>query len=553
MSETGQPAGGAAELRAQRVAKAERLRARGVEPYARHFDRTHSVAEALADFAAIDGGGDGTGTGPAAPASPANPRSAAVRLAGRVMRHRDQGRAGFADLQDATGQIQLYLHADAAGDDGMELFRDLDLGDVVGVEGPVFRTRRGQVSIDVTRLTLLTKALRPLPDKWHGLRDAELRHRQRHLDLIANPETAAVLRLRGALITHVRAFLDGRGFLEVETPVLHRLAGGAAAKPFTTHHNTLDLDLNLRIAEELHLKRLIVGGLERVYEIGRVFRNEGISTRHNPEFTLLELYQAYTDIAGMMELTEALVVSAAAVLVEARRALAVMAGDRRGGSTEPARGPAQDNAPEPDDAEPATAGQSESRLSYQGEIVDLAGPWRRRDMLDLIRDAQPGLDVEDAAALRRAAIALDAVPREGLGWGEWVYEIFERAVEPNLRQPTFVTGFPIDVSPLARRRDDDPRLTERFELFIAGQEVANAFSELSDPIDQRARFEQQAKARLAGDDETHPMDEDFLLALESGMPPTGGLGVGIDRLVMLLADRANIREVIAFPLLRDAT
>jgi lysyl-tRNA synthetase class 2 len=478
-------------------------------------------------------------------------RTIPLRIAGRVMRHRDQGRAGFADLRDASGEIQLYLHGDVAGPDGMELFRELDLGDIVGVEGQVFRTRRGQVSVDVARIELLTKALRPLPDKWHGLRDQELRHRHRHLDLIVNPETAAVLRLRTKLISYLRAFLDARGFQEVETPMLHRVAGGAAAKPFVTHHNTLDMDLKLRIAEELHLKRLIVGGLDRVYEIGRVFRNEGIDTRHNPEFTLLELYQAYSDMEGMIELTESMIASAAEALVELRAQVArgpMSAGYREwvegtdGAGTHAAAV----------DAKATAERQTGTQLIYQGETVSLARPWARREMLELIREAQPGLNVEDVAALAECARGLGAVRWEGLGWGELVYEIFERAVEPNLVAPTFVTGFPIEVSPLARRRDDDPRLTERFELFIARQEIANAFSELSDPIDQRARFEQQARARAAGDEESHPMDEDFLLALESGMPPTGGMGMGIDRLAMLFADRANIREVIAFPLLRDA-
>ncbi|MDP9325486.1 MAG: lysine--tRNA ligase, partial [Candidatus Dormibacteraeota bacterium] len=343
-----------------------------------------------------------------------------------------------------------------------------------------------------------------------GLKDPEIRFRQRHVDLIVNPDARRLLKMRSRLVRHLRAYLDDRGFEEVETPVLHRLAGGAAARPFLTHHNALDLDLALRIALELHLKRLVVGGMERVYEIGRVFRNEGVDRRHNPEFTLLELYQAYTDLDGMIELTEAMLRSVAEAVL---------------GGTEVVHGE---------------------------ETIDLGKRWDRQEMLDLVAGANPDVDLQDEEALRRRAVDIGAVRAEAMDWGELIFELFERSVEGELVRPTFVTGFPISVSPLARRRADDPRLAERFELFIAGQELANAFAELTDPIDQRGRFEQQLALRAAGDDETHPMDEEFIAALEQGMPPTGGLGIGIDRLVMLLAGEGNIREVIAFPLLRDA-
>lgn len=504
------------DLREQRVAKLESLRARGVEPYAFNFPGVRSIRSAVQGFLTEEERlQEESGETATAVTEP-------VRVAGRVLRHRAQGRVGFADIVDATGKIQLYVR-DAPGrpPEVMELFAELDLGDIVGIDGPVFRTRRGEVSIEVDQLQMLSKALRPLPDKWHGLRDPEARYRQRHVDFIVNPEAARAMRIRGRLLSHLRRFLDDHGFLEVETPVLHRVAGGAAARPFLTHHNTLDLDLSLRIALELHLKRMIVGGFERVYEIGRVFRNEGISTRHNPEFTLLELYQAYSDDGGMMDLTENLLVSTA------RHLAPLLPGSENG-----------------EDGEVV--------LQYHGRGISLRQPWRRREMLELVTAAVPGLDIDDTAALREAARRLGGIGTDDLTWGQALYEVFERAVEPNLLEPTFVTGFPVDVSPLARRRPDDPRLVARFELFIAGQELANAFAELTDPIDQRARFEQQLAARASGDEEAHPMDEEFIAALEQGMPPTGGLGIGIDRLIMLFADMPNIREVIAFPLLRDA-
>jgi lysyl-tRNA synthetase, class II len=498
---------GGAELRQARLTKLNALRQRGVEPYARRFERSHTTHQAIGLYEEAERGSAGGRGGD--PETVEEVRTTAVTVAGRVTRHRSQGRVAFADIVDAGGKLQLYARGDNLGEADMALFNDLDLGDIVGAQGELFRTRRGEISLEVRHLTLLTKALRPLPDKWHGLKDPELRFRQRYVDLIANLETREILKLRSRLISQFRRLLDERGFEEVETPVLHRVAGGAAARPFTTHHNALDLELNLRIALELHLKRLIVGGLEKVYEIGRVFRNEGIDAHHNPEFTMLELYQAYSDLGGMMELTEELIKGVAEALGK------------------------------------------NSGLQYQGQPIAIGGAWQSRELLDLVREHNPDLDLESTDALKSRAAELGAIPR-GRDWGELVYEIFERSVERTLLQPTFVTGHPISVSPLARRRADDERLAERFELFIAGQEMGNAFSELTDPIDQRERFEQQLAARQSGDEEAHPMDADFIAALEQGMPPTGGLGIGIDRMTMLFADVAHIREVIAFPLLRDA-
>jgi lysyl-tRNA synthetase class 2 len=502
-----QPAAGGAELRQQRLAKLDVLRRQGVEPYAPRFDRTHTTHQAIGLYEEAERGS--AGAGGEDPETVDEVRTTPVRVAGRITRHRSQGKVAFADVVDGADKLQLYARADTIGEAGIALFNNLDLGDIVGAEGELFRTRRGEITLEVRELTLLTKALRPLPDKWHGLKDPELRFRQRPVDLIVNPQARQVLKLRSRVISSMRRYLDEHGFEEVETPVLHRVPGGAAARPFVTHHNALDMDLYLRIALELHLKRLVVGGFERVYEIGRVFRNEGIDARHNPEFTMMELYQAYTDIGGMMELTEAMLKSIADAL------------DKSGGFT------------------------------YQGQAIDFSAKWQRREMLDLVRQQNPGLDLKSTEAMKARAAELGAIPRER-DWGELVFEIFERSVEHTLVQPTFVTGHPVSVTPLARRRQDDERLADRFELFVAGQELGNAFSELTDPLEQRARFEQQLAARTSGDDEAHPMDEDFLAALEQGMPPTGGLGVGVDRLVMLFADVAHIREVLAFPLMRDA-
>jgi lysyl-tRNA synthetase class 2 len=447
--------------------KLDRLRAAGIDPYSRGFKPTHSTVEARA----LLGDGDRT--------------TEEIALAGRLMVKRLHGGSAFADLQDGAGRIQLFASRDILGPEAFELFSGLDPGDVIGVKGPMFRTRRGEPTVEVHSAQLLTKALRPLPEKWHGLKDIEIRYRQRYVDLIANPEVREVFRARTRIITGLRSLLDERGFVEVETPVLQEVPGGGHARPFLTHHNSLDRDLYLRIALELHLKRLLVGGFERVYEVGRVFRNEGLSPRHNPEFTMLECYEAYADYDDVMKLVEDLIVASAK---SAGRPLAT---------------------------------------TYQGEEVDLTPPYRRARMADLVQEF---------------------TGREAVG--NELNNLFEEHVEAKLRQPTFVIDYPIEISPLARPREDDPRFVERFELIILGREYANAFTELTDPVDQRARFEGQAAKRAAGDVEAHPMDEDFLRAVEYGLPPCGGLGVGIDRLVMLLTDQPSIRDVILFPVMK---
>jgi len=395
------------------------------------------------------------------------------------------GGSVFADLQDQSGRLQLFASREILGERDFDLFAELDPGDLIGLKGPIFRTRRGEITLEIHSFQLLTKSLRPLPEKWHGLKDVEIRYRQRYVDLIANPEVRDVFRARTKIIASLRGLLDGRGFLEVETPVLQEVPGGGHARPFITHHEALDRDLYLRIALELHLKRLLVGGLERVYEIGRVFRNEGLSPRHNPEFTMLECYEAYADYNDVMNLVEDMMVTAT-----------------------------------------AAAGRT-SKITYQGEAIDLTPPLRRERMADLV---------------------LEHTGRQAVG--EELNDLFEEHVQPKLREPTFVTDYPIEISPLARPRDDDPRFVERFELIILGREYANAFTELTDPIDQRERFEAQAAQRAAGDVEAHPMDEDFLRAVEYGLPPCGGLGVGIDRLIMLLTNQPSIRDVILFPVMK---
>jgi lysyl-tRNA synthetase class 2 len=446
--------------------KLERLRAAGVDPYSRGFKPTHSSSQAKALL------GDGDRTDP-------------VALAGRLMIKRLHGGSAFADLQDGEGRIQLMASREILGAREFDQFANLDPGDLIGVKGPMFRTRRGEITLEVHSVQLLSKALRPLPEKWHGLKDVEIRYRQRYVDLIANPEVREVFRARTKIIAGMRRLLDERGFLEVETPVLQEVPGGGHARPFLTHHNSLDRDLYLRIALELHLKRLLVGGFERVYEIGRVFRNEGLSPRHNPEFTMMECYQAYADYDDVMRLVEDLVVAC------------------------------------------ATAGGRPLKTNYQGEAVDLTPPYRRERMADLV---------------------LEHTGRQAAGLE--LNDLFEHEVQAKLREPTFVLDYPIEISPLARPREDDPRFVERFELVILGREYANAFTELTDPLDQRERFEAQAAKRAAGDVEAHPMDEDFLRAVEHGLPPCGGLGVGIDRLVMLLTDQPSIRDVILFPTMK---
>ncbi|GMA50500.1 lysine--tRNA ligase [Alicyclobacillus contaminans] len=486
------------ELIQTRRAKMEALRAKGIDPFGHRFDVTHHAAEILAF-------GDGK--------SKEELEEAAlnVRIAGRLMIKRGHGKASFAVVQDVTGQIQIYAKLDVLGEEGYSVFELLDLGDFVGVEGTVFRTNRGEITVLVEKLTVLSKALRPLPEKWHGLKDLETRYRQRYLDLMVNPETRETFVARSKIVQAIRRFLDDRGYLEVETPTLHAVASGAHARPFVTHHNALDMTLHLRIALELHLKRLIVGGLERVYEIGRVYRNEGISTRHNPEFTMLELYEAYADFHDIMDLTEAMIRHAAQSVV---------------GSLQ---------------------------IPYGESTVDLETPWARRHMVDLIKD-ETGVDffaVRSTEEAKRLAQQHGVTIQPAMEYGHIVNEFFEQKVEHTLIQPTFVFGHPVEVSPLAKKNADDPRFTDRFELFIVGREHANAFSELNDPIDQRQRFEQQAEERAKGNDEAQEIDEDFITALEHGMPPTGGLGVGIDRLVMLLTNQPSIRDVLLFPLMRE--
>ncbi len=435
-----------------------------------------------------------------------------VRLAGRLMSKRGMGKAVFSDLQDGAGRIQLYVRIDDVGEEALAAFKKYDIGDIVGAEGEVFRTKRGEISIKAKTITLLSKSLLPLPEKFHGLTDVETRCRQRYVDLIVNPDVKRNFIIRSQFIKHVRDFMDARGFMEVETPVLNTISGGATARPFITHHNTLDIDMYMRIATELPLKRLIVGGLERVYEMGRIFRNEGMDNRHNPEFTTIELYQAYADFNDMMDLFEDLLSSAAQKIL------------------------------------------GTYQVEWQGECIDLTPGWPRLPMHEAVKQ-YTGLDFMAISSDEEAVAAAKSIGVELPGtadktWGNALYECFDQKVEGKLIQPTFITMHPVDVSPLAKRSPVDPRLTERFELFICRSEMGNAFSELNDPIDQRQRFQKQVELRAKGDDEAGMMDEDFLTALEYGMPPTGGLGIGIDRCVMLLTNNDSIREVLLFPTMK---
>jgi len=470
---------------------------KGLDPFGEKFERTHvaqelheaygeKTKEELAEIEQV------------------------VTVAGRVMTKRGKGKVGFSHIQDVSDQIQLYVRRDDVGEEAYEIYKTVDIGDIVGVTGIVFKTNVGELSIHVQEFTLLTKSLRPLPDKYHGLQDIELRYRKRYLDLITNEESRDTFIMRSKIIQAMRNYLNEKGFLEVETPMLHTIPGGANARPFETHHNALDMDLYMRIAIELHLKRLIVGGLEKVYEIGRVFRNEGISTRHNPEFTMIELYEAYADYKDIMALTENLV--------------AHIAKEVHGTTTIP----------------------------YGEDEIDLAPPWNRIHMVDAIKE-HTGVDfwkeMSDDEA-RELAKEHNIEITDMMTYGHIVNEFFEQVVEEKLIQPTFVYGHPVEISPLAKKNKEDERFTDRFELFIVGREHANAFTELNDPIDQRARFEAQVKERAAGNEEAHLMDEDFIEALEYGMPPTGGLGIGIDRLVMLLTNAPSIRDVLLFPQMR---
>jgi len=482
------------ELVRQRHDKLQALRSRGVDPFGGRFPVTH-WARPLAER--LGGAGDED-------LKAFNP----VSLAGRVVALRHHGKSCFAHLMDYTGRIQLYARADRLGEE-YERFTDLDIGDFVGVTGEMFRTRTGELTVAVKAFAFLSKSLRPLPEKWHGLKDVETRYRQRYVDLIVNEEVRAVFLLRARLVAAMRRFLDARGFLEVETPMMQPIPGGAIARPFKTHHNALGMDLYLRIAPELYLKRLLVGGFERVYEINRNFRNEGISTQHNPEFTMLEFYQAYADYTDLMELTEALFVELAQSVL------------------------------------------GRLTLAWGGHTIDLTPPWRRLTFFEGISEALGAAVTPDTPGdvVARAAAGRGIAPHGRAAWNVWK-EVFEQLVEPRLVAPTFVVDFPIELSPLAKRKRDNPALVDRFELFIGQREIANAYSELNDPIDQLGRFREQAQLLARGDEEAHWLDEDYVRALEYGMPPAAGEGIGVDRLVMLFADQPSIREVILFPHLR---
>jgi len=480
---------------AVRHAKLASLRARDEEPYKLRFDVDARAADLVARYSGLESGEE---------------TEDAVRIAGRVVAFRDQGKAVFIVLRDATGDLQLFCRLNVLGDEGFASVKDLDLGDWIGAVGTVLRTRRGELSVAPTEVTLLSKSLRPLPEKFHGLSDTETRYRQRYVDLIVNPEVRDTFAKRFAIVAAIRRYMDAEGYLEVETPMLHPIPGGATAKPFVTHHNALDMEFYLRIAPELYLKRLLVGGFEAVYEINRSFRNEGISVRHNPEFTMLECYRAFADLRSMMDLLEGLIRSVAREVL---------------GTT---------------------------TITYQGVEVDLGAPWRRATMIELTSEAA-GADVSFARSLDelRGLCDVHEVPIEqAWGKGKLITELFEKLVERNLVQPTFVTEYPLETSPLARKKPGEPELTDRFELIVTGREIANAFSELVDPIDQRERFAAQMTAKAGGDEEAMGYDEDYLRAMEYGMPPAGGMGIGIDRLVMLLTDSASIRDVLLFPHLR---
>ena len=474
----------------QRLESLNRIRERGINPYPHCYHPSHAIKEAVALFERGE-------------------KAENISLAGRIMARRSMGKMIFADIRDGSGKIQLCLRYDLLGEENFELLDEIDIGDIIGAEGKLFKTKAGEITLEVSQFTMLCKSLRPLPEKWHGLVDTDKRYRQRHLDLISNEETRNIFMSRSKIITAIRNFLDSRGFIEVETPVLQPEAGGAAATPFTTHYQALDNDFYLRIALELHLKRLIVGGFDKVYEIGRAFRNEGISVKHNPEFTLLECYQAYSDYTNMMSLVEEM---ASYVVQE-------VLGD--------------------------------TKITINGNIINLVPPWQRVYLRDAIKN-YCDIDFEDypdATSLRSKMEEKGMEVDPNKGRGKLVDELISTFVEPNLIQPTFLIDYPVEMSPLAKTKRGNERLVERFEGFINGMEIANAFTELNDPIDQRERFKQQMRERV-GDEEVEIADEDFLEALEYGMPPTGGLGIGIDRLVMLLTGQSSIREVILFPQLK---
>ena len=481
------------EILRVRREKLKTLQDAGMNPFEiTTFDVSHHAQEIKDNFDALEG--------------------SAVSLGGRLMSKRGMGKVSFCDLQDRSGRIQIYARQDEMDDEAYQRFKKYDIGDIVGVKGEVFRTQRGEMSVRAREITLLSKSLQPLPEKFHGLQDKELRYRQRYVDLIMNPESKRNFEIRSKFVAYLRNYLNERGFMEVETPVLSPIAGGANARPFITHHNALDIDMYMRIATELHLKRLIVGGMERVYEVGRIFRNEGMDTKHNPEFTTCELYQAFTNLDGMMDILEGILSGAAMEI------------------------------------------HGTYKVNWLGNEIDLTPGWRRVTMADAVKEIT-GADFMAIEGDAEAAVALAksvGVDMDGVDntWGNALYETFDQKVEEKLIQPTFITMYPVEVSPLAKRSPADPHLTERYEAFVCGCEMGNAFSELNDPIDQYERFKKQAEKRAKGDDEADMMDEDFVLALEYGMPPTGGLGFGIDRCTMMLCGTDSIRDVILFPTMK---
>lgn len=475
-----------------RLDKMHKIEEHGWLPFGHKFEWSHHAADIAEQFEELSA------------------NETIVRLAGRVMAIRGHGKTCFMDLMDKSGRIQLYVRKDAIGEENYALIKMMDIGDIVGVCGTVFRTHMGELSIKAVSLEMLSKSLRPLPEKWHGLKDIEMRYRQRYVDLIVNPEVRDTFVKRSQIIKSVREILDNRDFLEVETPIMHSIAGGAAARPFITYHNALDMQLYMRIAPELYLKRLIVGGMERVYELGRVFRNEGIDIKHNPEFTIVEIYQAFADYKDMMELTETIVSQTA------QKVLGTM------------------------------------KITYEGQEIDLTPPWNRMTMIEAVAKytGQDFTGVTDIEEARKMAAAINVPIEKTYGVGKIINACFEEHVEDKLIQPTFITGHPKEISPLAKSSVENPEITDRFEGFIYAREICNGFTELNDPIDQRERFVKQVEERKAGDDEAHMMDEDFVNALEYGLPPTGGLGIGIDRLVMFLTDSTSIRDVLFFPHMR---